>query len=113
MQTFKDLGVTGLIEIPPAGTLANLAKRALPDVEVLAVKTPDDIAAARALIKAHGEPSPLQANPTWRLVVAPAKGTVQFAALRGRQHGRRRGRDRPASRRCATPTPWLHRTAAR
>ena len=81
LQTFKDLGVTGLIEIPPAGTLANLAKRALPDVEVLAVKTPDDLEAARALIKTHGEPSPLQANPTWRLVVAPAKGTVQFAGF--------------------------------
>jgi [acyl-carrier-protein] S-malonyltransferase len=80
-QTFKDLGVTGLIEIPPAGTLANLAKRALPDVEVLAVKTPDDIAAARAMIKTHGEPSHLQANPTWRLVVAPAKGTVQFTGF--------------------------------
>jgi [acyl-carrier-protein] S-malonyltransferase len=81
MQTFKDLGVTGLIEIPPAGTLANLAKRALPDVEVLALKTPDDLDAARALVKAHGEPSPLAANPTWRLVVAPAKGTVQFASV--------------------------------
>jgi [acyl-carrier-protein] S-malonyltransferase len=81
MQTFTDLGVTALIEIPPAGTLANLAKRALPGVEVLAVKTPDDIDAARALIKAHGEPSPLAANPTWRLVVAPAKGTVQFTGF--------------------------------
>jgi [acyl-carrier-protein] S-malonyltransferase len=81
MQTFKDLGVTGLIEIPPAGTLANLAKRALPDVEVLALKTPDDLAAARDLVKTHGEPSPLAANPTWRLVVAPAKGTVQFAGV--------------------------------
>jgi [acyl-carrier-protein] S-malonyltransferase len=81
MQTFKDIGVTGLIEIPPAGTLANLAKRGLPDVEVLAVKTPDDIDAARAMIKTHGEPSPLAANPTWRLVVAPAKGTVQFASV--------------------------------
>src|SRR5690606_15399935 len=45
MQTFADLGVTGLIEIPPAGTLANLAKRALPGVEVLAMKSPDDIEA--------------------------------------------------------------------
>jgi [acyl-carrier-protein] S-malonyltransferase len=77
-QTFADLGVTGLIEIPPAGTLANLAKRALPDVEVLAVKTPEDLEPARAMIKAHAEPSPLAANPTWRLVVAPSKGTVEF-----------------------------------
>ena len=33
------------------------------------------------MIKAHGEPSPLAANPTWRLVVAPAKGTVEFAGF--------------------------------
>ena len=33
------------------------------------------------MIKTHGEPSPLAANPTWRLVVAPAKGTVQFASV--------------------------------
>jgi [acyl-carrier-protein] S-malonyltransferase len=77
-QTFADLGVTGLIEIPPAGTLANLAKRALPDVEVLAVKSPEDLEPARAMIRAHGEPSPLAANPTWRLVVAPSKGTVEL-----------------------------------
>ena len=30
MQTMADLGVTGLIELPPAGTLTGLAKRALP-----------------------------------------------------------------------------------
>ncbi len=34
-----------------------------------------------SMIKTHGEPSPLAANPTWRLVVAPAKGTVQFAGF--------------------------------
>ncbi len=52
--------------------------RRCPDVEVLAVKTPDDLEPAREMIKAHGEPSPLAANPTWRLVVAPSKGTVEL-----------------------------------
>jgi len=56
MQAFRDLGVTGLIEIPPAGTLANLAKRALPGVEILALKTPDDLPAAQELIRRHGAP---------------------------------------------------------
>jgi [acyl-carrier-protein] S-malonyltransferase len=57
METFRDLGVTGLIEIPPAGTLANLAKRALPGVEILALKTPADLPAARELIHRHaGQP---------------------------------------------------------
>jgi [acyl-carrier-protein] S-malonyltransferase len=54
MQTFRDLGVTGLIEIPPAGTLTNLAKRNLPGVEVLAVKTPDDLEQARRMVREHG-----------------------------------------------------------
>ena len=53
MQRFADLGVTAVIELPPAGTLVGLAKRALKGVELLAVKTPDDLDAARTLIKEH------------------------------------------------------------
>jgi [acyl-carrier-protein] S-malonyltransferase len=56
-QTLKDLGVTGIVELPPAGTLANLAKRALPGVQIVAVKTPDDLNAARALVSAHAGPA--------------------------------------------------------
>ncbi|HET7474512.1 MAG TPA: ACP S-malonyltransferase [Dermatophilaceae bacterium] len=51
--TMKELGVTALVELPPAGTLAGLAKRALPGVELLALKTPDDLAAAQRLISTH------------------------------------------------------------
>lgn len=43
MQTFADLGVTGLIELFPGGTLTGIAKRALPQVELLAIKTPSDL----------------------------------------------------------------------
>ena len=75
-QTFAELGVTALIEIPPAGTLAGLAKRALPGVEILALRTPDDLDAARDLVERHGVRSAVDASPTWRLVVSPAKGTV-------------------------------------
>lgn len=75
MQTMADLGVTALIEIPPAGTLTGLAKRALPGVETLAVKSPDDLDAAWRLIRDHGTVSPLDGQPTWRLIVSPAKGT--------------------------------------
>jgi [acyl-carrier-protein] S-malonyltransferase len=74
METMADLGVTALVEIPPAGTLTNIAKRALPGVETLAVKTPDDLEAAWALIEAHGAMSPLDSHPTWRMLVAPGKG---------------------------------------
>ncbi|MFF3815671.1 ACP S-malonyltransferase [Streptomyces bluensis] len=50
METFKELGVTALVEVCPGGTLTGLAKRALPGVKTLALKTPDDLDAARELI---------------------------------------------------------------
>ncbi|MGG5257366.1 ACP S-malonyltransferase [Phycicoccus avicenniae] len=53
MERFAALGVTGIIELPPAGTLVGLAKRALKGVELLAVKTPDDLDAARTLLEEH------------------------------------------------------------
>lgn len=53
MQTMLDLGVTALVELPPAGTLVGLAKRAMPGVATLAVKTPDDLEAAQQLIAEH------------------------------------------------------------
>ncbi|WP_435214260.1 ACP S-malonyltransferase [Streptomyces sp. bgisy034] len=53
METFKELGVTALIEACPGGTLTGLAKRALPGVKTLALKTPDDLDAARELIAEH------------------------------------------------------------
>ncbi len=62
METLTDLGVTGLLELAPAGTLVGLAKRAMKGVETVALKTPDDLEAARALVLAHstgsGSPSP-------------------------------------------------------
>ena len=53
METFKELGATALIEVCPGGTLVGLAKRALPGVKTLALKTPDDLDAARELIAEH------------------------------------------------------------
>ncbi|MGW7263744.1 ACP S-malonyltransferase [Streptomyces sp. NPDC054842] len=50
METFKELGVTALVEMCPGGTLTGLAKRALPGVRTLALKTPDDLDAARELV---------------------------------------------------------------
>ena len=55
MQTLGDLGVTAVLELPPAGTLVGLIKRGLPDVETLALKTPDDLDAAKDLISRHTE----------------------------------------------------------
>jgi len=49
METLTGRGVTGVIELAPAGTLAGLAKRGMPGVKTVAVKTPDDLSAALAL----------------------------------------------------------------
>lgn len=51
--TLADLGVTAVVELPPAGTLTGLARRALPGVETLAVRTPDDLDAAHELVVRH------------------------------------------------------------
>lgn len=77
METMVDLGVTAVIEVPPAGTLIGLIKRAMPGVETLALKTPEDIPAAMDLIARHGKPSSIDDQPTWRLVIAPFSGTFK------------------------------------
>jgi len=75
MQTMADLGVTGMIEMPPAGTLTGIAKRGLKGVETFALESPEQLDEARAFVDKHGTASPLDTTPTWRLLVAPAKGT--------------------------------------
>ncbi|WP_091036784.1 ACP S-malonyltransferase [Microbacterium oxydans] len=50
MQSFSDAGVTGVIELAPAGALVGLAKRGLRGVPNVAVKTPEDLDAAVALL---------------------------------------------------------------
>jgi [acyl-carrier-protein] S-malonyltransferase len=57
METMASIGVTALVELVPGGTLAGLAKRALPGIELLALKTPDQLDAARALMAAHASAS--------------------------------------------------------
>ncbi|MDT0346262.1 ACP S-malonyltransferase [Streptomyces litchfieldiae] len=50
METFQKLGATAIVELCPGGTLTALAKRNLPEVERVAIKGPDTLAAARELI---------------------------------------------------------------
>jgi [acyl-carrier-protein] S-malonyltransferase len=65
MQTMVDLGVTAIVELAPAGTLVGLAKRAMPGVATLAVKTPDDLEAAQQLVRDHGgDPAHAGSLPT-------------------------------------------------
>ncbi len=80
LQTMADLGVTGILEMPPAGTLTGIAKRQLKGVETFALKTPDLLDDARAFADKHGDASPMDSTPTWRVVVSPGKGTFRQAA---------------------------------
>ena len=54
MSTLKSMGVTGVIELAPAGTLVGLLKRAEPSIETFALKSPDDLDAAQTFAVIHG-----------------------------------------------------------
>jgi [acyl-carrier-protein] S-malonyltransferase len=77
MQTMATLGVTALIELPPAGTLTGLAKRALRGIELVSLKTPEDLGAAHALLAEHAESHVDHHAPEWRLLVATSGGTFR------------------------------------
>jgi len=80
MRSLADLGVTGVIELPPAGTLAGLVKRELKGAgapEIVTLNTPDDLPAARDLIARHGMPPGHEPTMQFRVAVSPAAGTFQ------------------------------------
>jgi [acyl-carrier-protein] S-malonyltransferase len=77
MQTMDSLGVTALIELPPAGPLTGLARRGLRGVQLVSLKTPDDLNAARTLLAEHAESHADTHAPEWRLLVAPLAGTFR------------------------------------
>jgi [acyl-carrier-protein] S-malonyltransferase len=83
MHSMAGLGATALIELPPAGTLTGLARRALAGVAAMSLKTPDNLEAARSLIAEHGMLDPHQDAhvPDWRLLVAPLAGTFRSGPL--------------------------------
>jgi [acyl-carrier-protein] S-malonyltransferase len=53
MESMIDAGVTAIIEVCPAGTLVGLAKRSMPGIETLALKSPDQLEAALTLAANH------------------------------------------------------------
>jgi [acyl-carrier-protein] S-malonyltransferase len=83
LATLRDLGVTAVLELPPAGALAGLAKREWKGagIDVLALTSPDDLDRARALIAAERGRAEAEHSPDWRVVVAPARGTVNPAEI--------------------------------
>jgi [acyl-carrier-protein] S-malonyltransferase len=77
MAAMGDLGVTGMLEMSPAGTLSGIAKRNLKGVEAFALNAPDQLEEAMEFVQKHGgaaSASPIPGNPPWRLVVSPGKG---------------------------------------
>jgi [acyl-carrier-protein] S-malonyltransferase len=77
MQTMQTLGVTAMIELPPAGTLTGLARRELRGIQLVSLKTPDDLDAARAILAEHADSHDDHHAPEWRLLVAPMAGTFR------------------------------------
>ena len=81
-QTMANLGVSTLIELPPAGTLTGLARRALPGVRTLGLKSPGDLEQACALLAAGHDTHTGTPAPDWRLLVAPLAGTFRGTPTR-------------------------------
>jgi [acyl-carrier-protein] S-malonyltransferase len=81
LATMRELGVTAVLELPPAGALAGLAKREWKGagIEILALTSPADLDRARELIDAERGRAEAEHLPDWRVVVSPVRGTVSPA----------------------------------
>ncbi|WP_420175130.1 ACP S-malonyltransferase [Luteococcus sp. OSA5] len=53
METMREQGITGLLELTPAGTLTGIAKRNLKGVALFNLNTPDQLDEARAFVQEH------------------------------------------------------------
>jgi [acyl-carrier-protein] S-malonyltransferase len=51
MQSMVSDGVSAVIELLPGGTLTGIAKRAMPGVATLALKSPEDLEKATAFVR--------------------------------------------------------------
>lgn len=79
LASIAGLGPTAVVEVAPGGTLTALAKRALPGVEVMALRSPDDLSSARGLLPARGE----QPSLAWRTLPSPENGVVDRLCAAG------------------------------
>ena len=64
MESFSAAGVTGIIELAPAGALTGLAKRGLRGTPTVAIKTPDDLPAAIELLERDAPTGDTTNEPT-------------------------------------------------
>lgn len=53
METFSAIGITGMIELFPGGTLTGIAKRALPGVELLPISNVEDVSKVNEFVSKH------------------------------------------------------------
>jgi [acyl-carrier-protein] S-malonyltransferase len=72
LETLRQRHLNGVVEVAPGGTLTPLVKRALPGLEVVALRTREDLPAARALLHHAGEHVPV----AWRALPSPENGIV-------------------------------------
>ncbi len=88
LATMRELGVTAVLELPPAGALAGLAKREWKGagIEILALSNPGDLDRARELIDAERGRAEAEHLPDWRVVVSPVRGTVSPAEVTEGSH---------------------------
>ena len=93
LATMRELGVSAVIELPPAGALAGLAKREWKGhrvngeaVEIVALTGPGDLDRARELIGAERGRPEAEHLPDWRVVVSPLRGTVSPAEVAEGSH---------------------------
>lgn len=52
-KSMQRLGVTGIVELAPGGTLTNIAKREFDDVQTFAIKSPEDLSGVKEFILDH------------------------------------------------------------
>jgi [acyl-carrier-protein] S-malonyltransferase len=79
LRTCADLGISAIIELAPAGTLTGIAKRELPGVQLLAIKSPSDLDAATTMIDSSPQHGQGEHTVDFRVVVTPAKGVFTRA----------------------------------
>ncbi len=110
LEAIRSLGGEPVVELGPGGVLCGLARRALPSATVVAVQTPDDIDELVAVMAGqevgassheghHGE----HLTTAVRLVVSPAAGVFQPAALEAPPLGARLRGEAPAGEADGTP----------
>ena len=70
MQSMADIGVTGILEMPPAGTLTGIVRRNPQGRRDVRLKGPDQLEDARQFVDKHGDAmSDMDSSPTWRMLV--------------------------------------------